>query len=217
MSLSRHSTNRSSEKYFVASRQLLSVTECRDICSLQALLFMIVFLQSSAQICTCHSYVSAAMAAALQMGLHRRGPETFNPIELETRKRIFWTIRIMETYVIAILGLPRTISDDDIDQEMPLEVDDQYITKNGVLPMPDGQVSIITSFNAHSKLVEILGKILTDVYPAKRMHRAATEKPRAYEVHDGKVREVERDLQYWARNLPMQLRPGADSPQRLRR
>jgi hypothetical protein len=71
----------SSEKYFVAARQMLAITECRDIWSLQAVLFMIIFLQSSARISTCHSYVSAAMAASLQMGLHRPGPETFDPIE----------------------------------------------------------------------------------------------------------------------------------------
>ncbi|KAF4634789.1 hypothetical protein G7Y89_g3317 [Cudoniella acicularis] len=205
------------EKYFVASRQMITITECREIWSLQAVLFMIIFLQSSAKMATCHSYVSAAMATSLQMGLHRSELETFDPIERETRKRIFWTIRTMEAYVIAILGLPRTVSDDDIDQEMPLEIDDQYITKEGVLSMPEGQISTIASFNAHSKLGQILGKIVTNVYSTKRMHRDATEEPRAYVVDDGKVREVERDLQQWARDLPMQLQPGADSPQKLLR
>jgi hypothetical protein len=196
---------------------MLAITECRDLWSLQALLFMIIFLQSSAKMSTCHSYISAAIAASLQMGLHRCELEAVNPIERETRKRIFWTIRTMETYIVAILGLPRTVSDDDIDQEMPLEIDDQYITKEGVLPMPDGQISMITGFNAHTKLVQILGEIITDVYPTKRMHKGATEKSRAYVVCDTKVRKVEKDLQHWARNLPMQLRPGADSPQELLR
>jgi hypothetical protein len=196
---------------------MIAITECRDLWSLQALVFMIIFLQSSAKMSTCHSYISAAMAASLQMGLHRCEPEAIDPIERETRKRIFWTIRTMETYVIAILGLPRTVSDDDIDQEMPLEIEDQYITKEGVLPMSDGQISMITGFNAHTKLVQVLGKIVTNVYPTKRMHKCATEKSRAYVVCDAKVREAEKDLQHWARNLPMQLRPGADSPQELLR
>ncbi|KAH8651504.1 fungal-specific transcription factor domain-containing protein [Tricladium varicosporioides] len=204
-----------SEKYFIASRQMISITECRDIWSLQAILFLIIFLQSSAKMATCHSYISAAMASSLQMGLHRFEPETFNPIERETRKRIFWTIRTMETYIIAILGLPRTVSDDDIDQEMPLEIDDQYITKDGILAMPDGQISRMAGFNAHTKLGQILGKVVTNVYPTKCMHKDAAEKPRAYIVNDGTVREVERDLQRWARNLPLQLLPGVDSPRKL--
>jgi hypothetical protein len=157
------------------------------------------------------------MAASLQMGLHRREPEAMNPIERESRKRIFWTIRTMETYIVAILGLPRTIGDDDIDQEMPLEIDDQYITKEGILPMPDGQVSMVTGFNAHTKLVQILGKVITKVYPTKCMQKEVAQRPRAYVVIDAKVREVEGDLQLWATNLPMHLRPGADSPRELLR
>jgi hypothetical protein len=178
---------------------------------------MIIFLQSSAKMSTCHSYISAAMAASLQMGLHRNQPEISNPIERETRKRIFFTIRSMETYVIALLGLPRLVSDEDIDQEMPLEIDDQYITKDGVLPMPAGQLSAIAGFNANSKLSEILAKVVTDVYATKRIQKGPAEKPRAYVVDDSKVREVERNLQLWAGNLPMQLRPGADSPPQLLR
>jgi hypothetical protein len=196
---------------------MLAITECRDLWSLQALVFMIIFLHSSAKMSTCHSYISVAMAASLQMGLHRCELKAFNPIERETRKRIFWTIRNMETYVVAILGLPRTVGDDDIDQEMPLEIEDQYITKDGLLPMPDGQVSMITGCNAHTKLVQILGKVITNVYPTKCMQKETTEKPRAYVVSDAKVREVERDLQLWAKNLPMQFRPGADSPPELLR
>jgi hypothetical protein len=196
---------------------MLAITECHDLWSLQALLFMIIFLQSSAKMSTCHSYISTAMAASLQMGLHRCEPEAINPIERETRKRIFWTIRTMETYVVAILGLPRTVSDDDIDQEMPLEIEDQYITKEGVLSMPERQISMITGFNAHTKLVQILGEIITNVYPTKRMQRGANAGSRAYVVCDAKVRKVEKDLQHWAKNLPMQLRPGADSPRELLR
>lgn len=196
---------------------MLAITECRDLWSLQAIVFMTIFLQSSAKMSTCHSYISAAMAASLQMGLHRCKPEVVNPIERETRKRVFWTIRTMETYIVAILGLPRTVGDDDIDQEMPLEVDDQYITKEGILPMPEGQVTMLTGFNAHAKLVHILGKVITDVYPTKHMQKEAPGKPRAYVVNDTKVREVENDLQHWAKSLPMQLRLGADSPRQLLR
>jgi hypothetical protein len=65
------------------------------------------------------------------------------------------------------------------------------ITKEGVLSMPDGQISTIASFNAHSKLIQILGKIITDGYPTKRMHKDATKEPRAYVANDGNGREVE--------------------------
>jgi hypothetical protein len=196
---------------------MIEITECRDLWSLQAIVFMAIFQHSSAQMSTCHSYVSAAMAASLQMGLHRCKPEVVNPIERETRKRIFWAIRAMEIYIVAILGLPRTLRDEDIDQNLPLEVDDLYITEEGVLPMPKKQISRLTGFNAHIHLSQILGKVMTEVYPNKNMQQEAPGEPRAYVVNDTKVREVENDLQRWAKSLPMQLRPGANSSKQMLR
>ncbi|OKO91666.1 Activator of stress genes 1 [Penicillium subrubescens] len=159
----------------------------------------------------------AAMAAALQMGLHRSQPAEMDSVERETRKRLFWTIRTLETYIIAILGLPRTISDDDIDQEMPCEIDDEYITKEGIFPMPEGRISLITASNAHIRLACILGRVSTDVYPAKRMQREASQKTRAYVVNNAKVREVENDLRNWMTSLPTHLQPGPASSKDLTR
>lgn len=70
------------------------------------------------------------------MGLHRSVPNTFNPVERELRKRMFWIIRKLDIYVGALLGLPQMLSSDDVDQEMPLEVDDEYITLEKISPMP---------------------------------------------------------------------------------
>ncbi|KAH6679003.1 fungal-specific transcription factor domain-containing protein [Halenospora varia] len=200
-------------RYFIVCRQMLNVMECRNLSSLQALIFMITFLQSSSKMSTCHSYIVSALASSLQMGLHRCDTQIFDPVEREIRKRIFWTIRSMETYVVAILGLPRTISDEDIDQEMPSEVDDEYITQEGVLLMPDGQISAITAFNAHTKLLLILAKIVRRVYPTRRAETATNGISSAFIVSDTNIRDVERDLDNWVANLPSQLRPCAESSQ----
>ena len=57
--------------------------------------------------------------SALRMGLHRSYAGQFNPIEAEIRKRVFWIVRKLDIYVGAMLGLPQTLSDDDIDQGLP--------------------------------------------------------------------------------------------------
>ena len=106
---------RSRLEYFKSSRQLLDITDCRDLISLQAIIFMIQFLQSSAKLSTCYAYIGVALRSALRMGLHRSFNLKFNPIEAETRKRIFWVTRRMDTYVGAMLGLPRFLDDEDID------------------------------------------------------------------------------------------------------
>ncbi|KAL8971474.1 MAG: hypothetical protein Q9183_001042 [Haloplaca sp. 2 TL-2023] len=198
--------------WFQTSRQLMDVTDCRDLTSLQALLFMIMFLQASAKLSTCYSHIGIALRSAVRMGLHRSVPNHFTPIEQETRKRTFWTIKNMDTYVGSLLGLPLMLSHEDIDQEMPLEVDDDCITEKEVLPMAPGKTSLMAAFNAHIKLVNVLAKTVKYVYPLHTMH---SKSKLGYVVSHAKIREVEQDLQKWMESLPMGLRPGGEAPAEL--
>lgn len=149
------------------------------------------------------------------MGLHRSVPVTFNPIEHEVRKRVFWTIRKLDIYVGALLGLPEMLSDDNIDQEMPLEVDDEFITADEVLSMPPGRISSIVAFNAHTRLVYILAKTVKYIYPIKGLARVSNKSAQSYAVNHAQIREIEQDLQEWREKLPMALRPGGDAPPQL--
>ncbi|MCJ1400972.1 hypothetical protein MMC11_004183 [Xylographa trunciseda] len=204
-------------KYFKASRQLMDICDCRDIPSLQAVIFMIIFLQSSAKLATCYSYIGVALRSAIRMGLHRSITRNFNPIELETRKRIFWQIRKMDNYVAALLGLPMMLSEDDIDQELPQEIDDEYITVEKILPMPSGRVSLIAATNAHTKLTKIIQKVVRYIYPLKGFEQSPETSGGSYSVSHTKIREIEQDLQGWMESLPMGLRPGGSATPELAR
>lgn len=198
-------------RYFRASRQLLDITDCRDLTSLQAIVFMIQFLQSSAKLSTCYAYIGVALRSALRMGLHRSFKGSFNPIEAETRKRLFWVIRRMDTYVGAMLGLPRFLEDEDIDQEFPVEVDDEYITETEVLQMPEGSITVMSAFNAHTRIVQVLSKICRYVYPIKGT-QSGSKNSVTYTVKYSKIRELEQDLAQWLDELPMALKPGGEAP-----
>jgi hypothetical protein len=171
---------------------------------------MIQFLQSSAKLSTCYAYIGVALRSALRMGLHRSFSTNFNPIEIETRKRIFWVIRRMDSYVGAMLGLPRFLEDEDIDQDWPVEVDDDYITENGILPMPEGSISVMAAFNAHTRIVQVLSKICKYVYPIKGTH-SSDKNSVTYTVSYSKIRELEQDLAQWLDELPNSLRPGGEA------
>ncbi|KAF2738758.1 transcriptional activator Mut3p [Polyplosphaeria fusca] len=201
-------------KYFKASRQLLDIADCRDLTSLQAIIFMIQFLQSSAKLSTCYAYVGVALRAALRMGLHRSFNINFSPIEAETRKRVFWVIRKLDTYVGAMLGLPAFLSDDDVDQDWPTEVDDEYITETEIRPMPEGKTSLIAGANAHTQIVQILAKICKHVYPLKGT-KSEGKNSVTYSVSYSKIREIEQDMQNWLDRLPMALKPGGEAPPTL--
>lgn len=143
------------------------------------------------------------------MGLHRAVKSSFNPIEEEIRKRVFWCVRKLDTYVGALLGLPQMLSDDDIDQEQPIEVDDECITEDQILPMPVGRVSLMAGFNAHTRIVAILSKTVKYIYPIKGKKAGKSD---SYIVSHAKIREIERDLQAWMENLPECFRPGGEVP-----
>ena len=194
----------------------MDITECRDIPSLQAIICMIIFLQSTAKLSTCWSYVGIALHSAIRMGLHRSIKGNIDPIECENRKRMFWLIRKMDIYTGAMLGLPTMLQEDDIDQECPLEVNDEYITSKGILPMPPGTIPLMAATNAHTRLIKILQKIVKHIYPIKHIQHAHNKK-KSYVVSHAKIREIERELQEWMENLPMFLRPGDEVSPELTR
>ncbi|KAL4906244.1 hypothetical protein BDW74DRAFT_151565 [Aspergillus multicolor] len=200
-------------QYFKAGRHLLEITDCRDLLSLQAICFMVIFLQSSAKLSTCYSYVGIALRSSLRLGLHRSVTANFNPVERELRRRIFWVIRKMDVYVSTLLGLPQMLSDDDIDQEYPMSIDGEFITENGIQPTPEGRIHAMVGANAHTRLSVIVLKIVKYIYPLKTaQHRSKSDQ--RYVVSHSKIREIERDLQNWMEELPAALRPGTEvSPQ----
>jgi len=190
---------------------MMEITECRDITSLQAILFMILFLQASSNLSTCYSYIGVALRSAVRMGMHRNLVGNFNLIERETRRRVFWVIRKMDTYVAALLGFPKMLSEEDIDQVLPIEVDDEYITKDAILPIPPGKLSIYVACNAHTRLMAILAKVITYIYPIKGIEESVQPSSSStYVVSHAKIREVEGDLKEWLEKLPMALRPSED-------
>jgi len=115
-----------------------------------------------------------------------------------------------------MLGLPQTLSEEDIDQEYPLEVDDEYITEEGIFPMPEGTTPLTTVFNAHSRLVELLIKIVRNVYPI-RAKNVQSNMDRSYTVPFSVIRDIEKDLETWKSNLPAGLDPCNNSNPKLTR
>lgn len=196
-------------QYFNIAKTMLDVTDCRDIISIQAVMFMILFLQGTAKLATCYSYIGVALRTCCRLGMHRRIAGKFNAIEQEERKRIFWLVRKMDIYVGAMLGLPQMLSDEDIDQDLPAEVVDECITEAGIEPITKEAFPLMKATNAHTKLLAIMRKVVRYVYPSKPGDGV---NPEDYTmISHSLIRELEQDLQSWMDDLPMQLRP-SDNP-----
>jgi hypothetical protein len=190
-----------SVELFLASKQLTDVLDCRDLTSLQSLVFLIIFLQGSSKVSACYTYLGIAIKAAVRMGLHRRVSRSVNPIERETRRRLFWVLRKMDIYVSTVLGLPRSIADDDIDQEFPLDLDDESIRENGVSLQLGTRPTQMTATIAHIRLMMILKQVTTDVYPIKGVEQGLRGGLRVYFIDQLKIREIEESLRRWSDSL----------------
>jgi Fungal specific transcription factor domain len=195
---------------------MIDITDCRDLQTLQTIVFMIVFLQSTAKLATCYAYIGIALRTCCRLGMHRNIelPNNKNVIEREERRRTFWLVRKLDTYVGTMLGLPQMLSDDDIDQQYPIEVPDEYIFEDGIRTPPADAFSLLKATNAHTRLTGILRKVIRYVYPVKGGTSASDAR---YSISHARIREIERDLQQWMDALPTELRPSDSAGDELSR
>lgn len=200
-------------KYFLEARKLIDITNVGDIPSIQTIVMMILYLQCSARLSTCYSYIGIALRSALKEGLHRNltifqsSKRKLDPIEVDTRKRLFYTIYKMDIYINSLLGLPRSISEDEFDQEFPVELDDEFITRETYLfDKQEGRLSSSGCANHHTKLTIILSHIVKELYPIKIKTKLPAELTVSNRMHN-KVTELEQELKLWLDNLSPELKP----------
>jgi hypothetical protein len=149
------------------------------------------------------------------MGLHRSAAsKNLDPVQQQTRKRIFWVIQTMETYVTTLLGLPTTLSEEDIDQEMPSCTNDDYLNAGGLTPMSVHVTSTIPALNAHIKLIGIMRNVVHDIYP--RVKQLGSKSTEPYRVSYIRVTKIEGDLDQWFQSIPAPTPTEALRPEILR-
>lgn len=88
--------------------------------SIQARLCQCFYLLSQSRVNHCWSLFGTTAHLILALGIHRKrrleSHINIDMIELECRKRVFWSAYSLDNYLSAALGRPRTFHDDDIDQ-----------------------------------------------------------------------------------------------------
>jgi hypothetical protein len=69
----------------------------------------------------------------LALGIHRKRFSQYfggssSLVEVEMRKRVFWSAYTLDKYLSVILGRPRVFRDEDIDQHFPERLNDADLT-----------------------------------------------------------------------------------------
>lgn len=149
-------TTKSARFFSAAEDQLSAEKGAIRLISVQARLMQCLYLLSHSRINHCWSLFGTTAHLMLALGIHRKSriDPNRNPdyVDVECRKRTFWCAYNLDTYLSAALGRPRTFHDDDIDQELPLCVDDYRLTRGNLAiqgPVTGNLQSVMSGAVAH--------------------------------------------------------------------
>ncbi len=123
-----------SVRYFEAANHQLSKEQGTvRLASIQVRLCQCLWFLSQSRINHCWSLFGTIARLIFALGLHRNRhaySNSMTQIEIECRRRTFWSAYSLDNYLSMALGRPRTFNDKDIDQELPSCVDDDEIDGN---------------------------------------------------------------------------------------
>ncbi|KAH8723767.1 hypothetical protein GQ44DRAFT_728346 [Phaeosphaeriaceae sp. PMI808] len=137
---------------------------------------------------------------ALELGLHRSiknwvdGIGKLSKLDIEMRKRVFWTLNALQVNLNGKLGRPMPISNEDIDVEFPEPMNDCLPEEEATLD-PFHQCSFQVGIQiAKYTVLEV------DLY---KMIYAVRSSPTAYME---RMKHLEAGIQQWKEELPYELR-----------
>ncbi|KAL4912760.1 fungal-specific transcription factor domain-containing protein [Aspergillus aurantiobrunneus] len=172
--------------------------------SAQARLIQVLYLLQTARMNKASYTFGNAYQIISSLGLHRRQSRQANAslgdrsdyIAHQCAKRVFWTAYTMDKYLSVVLGRPRLMHDDEIDQDFPDTVNDEDMGPHGPLVSEANEESHIISLIFHAKIAKIIGQISREVYcigTGQNAHQAAA------------AHRLVRELHAWHSDLPPHL------------
>ncbi|KAJ5158201.1 Transcription factor [Penicillium coprophilum] len=178
------------------SATLDSLSSEASISSLQCFVLGQIYCMTKGDYRTLLRYRALGVDICHQLGMHENQESSTNPLEDETRKKVFWSQYVLDRFCSALTGLPVLLREEDIEAEYPVDVDDENVTETGFLPTLPGESTRISSAIALFGAARILNKALEDLYPSKS----------GYDVYVSKMRSLTGQLDEWLHTLPPHLR-----------
>lgn len=179
---------------FAAARGLLDKEPGPpSLASVQARVAMCLYLLSTFRLNECRYCFSFAVTVATTLGIHRKQSSTrVNTLEAESRKRCFWSLYVLDGYLSVMLGRPRLLRDDDIDQPFPNNISDNDLMSLEPIDLLPRHGDL-EAFIAHSKLAKLMARGNDQLYP---LHPLSNDQllQRSNEMLD--------ILQEWQKDLP---------------
>ncbi|KAG9781159.1 hypothetical protein KCU88_g3547, partial [Aureobasidium melanogenum] len=186
--------------YFDKAKSLLNQEPGpATVVSVQARLAMCLYLLSTFRINECRFTFSLACTILTSIGLHRQSSAThkLDLVTLESRKRTFWCAYVLDDYLSVMLGRPRILRDEDIDQLYPRNIDDQDLL-SAEAPEELPQHGNLEAFIAHADLAKLMARNSDLLYPLQPLSES-----QVFERTDQMLEAVYN----WRERLPDFLKP----------
>jgi Fungal specific transcription factor domain len=142
------------------------------------------------------------MSLAIELGMHRSVKRWAselapNPLEVELRKRTFWSILTIHVTLSGKLGRPMILRVEDFDVELPEPIDDDLISEAGIDTTRTGKCAHSIGL-AGWKLGVLFMELYSTIYAVQR----------SPETYIQTVNGLEAKLRVWTEGLPSELLKG---------
>ncbi|TFK49991.1 hypothetical protein OE88DRAFT_303307 [Heliocybe sulcata] len=189
----------------VVRRSLFAPTTLHDL-QLYNLFFM--FLAGSQAPHTAWVVVGHAIRLAQDAGVHRRKfYGTQRTLESELWRRSFWCLISHERHISAALGRPYSIEDEEIDADLPVECDDEYLVHpdpDKAFKQPPDKPSRMQYFTLLLKKIRILGRSLRAIYTSRKYQALFGRNEQDWEQRV--LADMDSSANQWFDSIPPHLR-----------
>ena len=181
------------------------------LADVQALTMLCLHIRNLPKPGACWMITSIVLNLAIELGLHRSArqwaPSNERSIlEIELRKRVFWSILLIHVVVAGNLGRPMALRSDDWDVEMFEPIDDDLLSEVGIDTSRPGRCNFLVGHQA-SMQIPILMDLYNSIYSVKRS-------PQNY---INTVRRLEGRIRDWKEQWPRELREESASDDEMGR
>ena len=174
-----------------------------SLASVQARLAMCLYMLSTFRMTACRFCFSVTATILTSLGLHRVHSTKservmVDNVESELRRLAFWCAYVLDGYLSVMLGRPRILRDEDVDQPYPRNVDDSDLMSTE--PIDDlPQHGNLEAFLAHASLARLMARSSDVLYPLQ---------PLTEEQVLQRSNELLDILESWQQSLPNYLKAG---------
>ncbi|KAF7906396.1 hypothetical protein EAF00_000675 [Botryotinia globosa] len=161
--------------------------------NIQALLLLHMYLHNMSERNAAWTMLGAVVRMAMTLGMHREGGnKNLDPSEIEVRRRVWWTIYVLEQNSCTILGRPSSIDDTEVTIKYPNE------------DLLDGSAHVPVAYIEElCRLTRIMTRTSKRMYPSNVILSPDDEKHRITQAVG-----LLKDLVDWRDRLPSHLRLG---------